>query len=325
MPERAPLRLVETRRRSKKRPHEMSARSGAYTMTIPVDRLEDWIRLARIALESTGEPFSIEAAVVDVMLVSDKTGTLPKQSDCQDRWGWSRSQVRTRWNDLIELAAAWRSSFGRNGAASCNPENGRQNVAIESPSNRHESGDSGTKSKGNRQAIAIESPSGHPDTLYGDNSQLSTDSLSAESNRRKRPDPELAAAVERIWQAYPRKSDKKKTIPKIEALLRSGRKPEHFETLEDAVAEYARSRQGEPSKFTMGAYRFFGPAERFDDDPSAWWGGRSNSAETIGYREWCALPERDRRHRPVTRIETGELRYIENGAPLPSGYREGGP
>lgn len=331
-----------SRRRRKKKISDTGGRYGAFTRTIPVDRLTDWVRLAERCRTDLGEPFSIEAAVVDLLLFQDSNdGDLPSQRSAAERWGWGYKQVRNRWADLLTTVEDWKTSFGRN---SVSEEIDHEKGAHKGRTKGARIGDSTAESKGKgaRRAHEGRKPDGY--TIYSPNSQLSTEENHSDSegntggdstDRTDRLPPEKSAPSDRdyrseaeeIWKLYPKKRGKARAVKSIIALLKSGRRPEYFDSLAEAVREYAAARAGEDSRYTMNGSTFFGPSEHFDDDPAAWWEMRSAKVERpIPYAEWCRLqPDEQNGHRPIYEAASRRLCYLRRGEDLPGGYVEGYP
>jgi hypothetical protein len=71
--------------------------------------------------------------------------------------------------------------------------------------------------------------------------------------------------IEEIYQAYPRKVAKPKALKAIEAAL----KKTSYDELLSAVSEYAKSRDGQDSKYTPHPATWFN-AERWHDDRNEW-------------------------------------------------------
>jgi len=78
---------------------------------------------------------------------------------------------------------------------------------------------------------------------------------------------------EYAWQIYPRKISKKAALKAYTATLNKGY--EESELL-SATINYAKSREGEPDKFTLHGATFYGASERWKDyleveaDPDDW-------------------------------------------------------
>src|SRR5687768_14106599 len=112
-----PLRLLNHKPRSKHRePHRMKPSGSTWTYPVPRECLGDHLRCAKHPLDRCGEPYSFEAAVVDLYLDTDRGGELRPESGTggyDKRWGWGRQQVRDRWEGLMSALIDWRTSYGR--------------------------------------------------------------------------------------------------------------------------------------------------------------------------------------------------------------------
>lgn len=72
-----------------------------------------------------------------------------------------------------------------------------------------------------------------------------------------------------LYMAYPRKVARKAGLIAIKSALSE----ESFDVLMDAVREFAKAREGQPSQYTPHPATWFN-AERWTDDRADWWVGR---------------------------------------------------
>jgi hypothetical protein len=90
---------------------------GSWTYPVHADCLLDMLRSAAMLKEHIDEPYSFEAACVSYMLDTDR-GAAKGEADYTRIWGWTRKQLRTRWEDILATVANWSSAYGRLAAES---------------------------------------------------------------------------------------------------------------------------------------------------------------------------------------------------------------
>ena len=319
--------------------------------TYPVGRecLDDHLRLARALRKATGEPFSFEAAAVDLYVDTDRGGTPRAQSGDQGyttRWGWSRAQVRERWQELLERVEGWRTAYGRLLADNNHEE------TTEQPRNNHEIPESDENSNGDNHAITTEQPRSNQADIYrqpdGTNSNSNAqhpdppsgeESEEGDGSKQKRSRGYSAARIEEIYQAYPRKDGKRAALKAIRSALKRLDTSELPQDARDAgiapddwllgrVEEYAAIVTAAPAErqvFAPYPQKWFNQGYYFTD-ASEW--RRSfrveQTATVLSHGDYMALAERERQSmRPIH--SNGVVSWISREATTPAGYASGRP
>jgi len=117
--------------------------TSSYCMGVTDDAHADHLRLAAKMKELTGEPYSFQTACVSYMMDLDRyergvRSEMPGKSDYVRIWGWSRKQLRSRWDEIVSTVEAWRTGFGRlktGGQPGANQGPSEGQHTITSPSN----------------------------------------------------------------------------------------------------------------------------------------------------------------------------------------------
>ena len=109
-----------------------------------------------------------------------------------------------------------------------------------------------------RQAGTVEAGTLEAGTLEGGTTKKEL----TKKDRTKKDKTNTATLFERVWDTYPRKTNRKGAEIAFAARLAQGVTPEQ---LIEATENYAELRRGQDPKFTLLGATFYGPSERWRD------------------------------------------------------------
>jgi hypothetical protein len=326
-----PLRLI-TAEPSRRTPNQMKDPRSTWTDSVGRECSLDHLRLARRLKELTGEPFSIEAAALDLLIDSDKGGELGPQSGPNGyarRWGWGDKQLRNRWNDLLTRVENWRTAYGRMGG---------DGGANEGRTKGEENGDSVAESIDRGEAGATEGRQEGGADVYrqgpgtNSNSNPKGDTPGGGKTgggRKKKParppaGPSIPKQAAALYEAYPLKVDRRAAIAAIERRLREGIS---YDVLMEAVQAYDAARRDASGRvvaqFTKYPATFFNRGS-WMDDRSAWiLDDAGDPSSVMAHDRYLTLSEAERRDL-VPCNDGARVHWIKQGKALPAGFHPGG-